>query len=129
MNASDLIIGETYEFSPVAPALMPRYPSAVYEGTVGYAVASSMAPVAKTHASMIAYVPAGTPTSPLQLKYHLFRVNDATVVMAQDWINTATLKRVTTGTVTVVISNATPADHQRIRSALSAAGLQVASIS
>ena len=83
-------------------AIWPNYTNARFTGQVSYDVASSFSSVAAQHASALAYLPVGTTTNATKLKYLLFKVNDATVVMAQEWINSSTLKQVSTGTVTVV---------------------------
>lgn len=128
MNFTDLVLGESYEFSPLPSAIWPNYTNARFTGQVSYDVASSFSSVAAQHASALAYLPVGTTTNATKLKYLLFKVNDATVVMAQEWINSSTLKQVSTGTVTVVITNTNLSESQRIRSALAAAGFQVSSI-
>lgn len=128
MNFSDLVMGESYEFSPLASAIWPRQTNAVYLGAVAYDVAAAISPVGRQHAATLAYLPAGTSSNFSKLKYLLFKANDNTFAMAEDWINQGTLKRVSTGVVTVVLSQASLQDATRIRSALSAAGFQISSI-
>lgn len=128
MNFSELTPGESYSYSPIPAALWPNQTNARYEGKVSYSVASKMEQVHALHASALAYLPPNTTKNAQTLSYLIFTINGQQKPVAEEWINVATLKRVSNGTRTVVISNASEQDDMRIRRALQSAGFLVSSI-
>lgn len=128
MTFNDLVLNESYSFSHIPSAIWPDRNNARFLGRVSYDVAAKMANVHAWHASAMAYLPAGTTNNPAKLQYLIFAINDTQMVVAEEWINVGTLRRVSNGTRTVIISNASQQDDARIRSALTAAGFKVSSI-
>lgn len=128
MNISDLIIGESYQFTPLPSAIWPTYTNARFLGQVSYDVAANIRSVANFHAAALGYLPTSTQTDPTKLQYLLFKVGDTTTAMATVWINLSTLTKVSTGVVVVTIANASLAEQSSIRSALASAGYIVSSI-
>lgn len=128
MNFNDLVLNESYSFSLIPSAIWPDKNNARFIGRVSYDVAAKLSNVHSQHASALAYLPAGTTTNPAKLRFLIFAIGDSQVALAEEWINVSTLRRVSNGTRTVVISNAAPQDDARIRSALAAAGFKVSSI-
>lgn len=128
MQINDLVKGGKYNFSSRAPSIWPNVRGATFDGIIGYATASLIAPVAQQHASALSSLPEGTSPNATKLSYAVFISNDVPIVMAVDWINTSTLVLTSETGRTVKIATATPSDDVRIRQILAAGGFVVTSI-
>ena len=125
-----LDIGASYNFQLYAPAILGTgYKGATVLGLMDYSSAIQLEDVSAIHASVLALLPAGTPSDATLLVYVKIKTASGNVrVLALNWISVQPVLATTTN-VTVVISNITVADIPTISSVLKANGFSSFTIS
>lgn len=120
--------GNTYSFSTLAPAVLgERYENVKVIAVGSYEFASAITNVDVLHNNVLAMLPAGTEKDPQKLDYVVVLVGgdnntNSRKVFATVWISEASVEEYQNLIATFTVQIATPADTQRIRNLLSAAG-------
>lgn len=87
--------------------------------------ARKFSPIDQLHAQIYPTLPRGTVNDANAYTYYAFKLeNGSTTVLASNWIVENTIELVESINISIMISNATLGDVDRVRHALSAAGIQ-----
>lgn len=121
---SDFVIGNVYNFSTKAPAILgATFTGVKVIGLVSYDIAITMANIDYKQRVVLPLLPQGTPTDPKSYQYVLFITQSGDKqVLALPWIEISTIELQTGTTVTSVVSNVSLSDVDKIRKLLIAAG-------
>lgn len=112
---------KSYDFVTYAPTqLGGLHRSMKVEAIMDAATAQTLRDVEGIHDSILPILPPGTPSRTSDLVFYKFRTlqNDM-VVLADAWIDQTSVQEVTTITIQATIYNASSADIQRVREAIS----------
>lgn len=122
----NLSIGKVYTFNTQSPAFLGAIiERAKLKSITDADNARKFAPIDQLHAQIYPSLPAGTPNDPNAAIYYVFEgQNKSTVVLAEHWINEPSIELIEHIEIGVTVTRASISDVEKIRIALSAAGIQ-----
>lgn len=123
----EMEIGARYRFNTRSPAfLSTTVDEASFAGKINYSMALTLSPnIASRHASIYPTLPAGSPRSPDLLQYYIFQMKNGTrEIFAESWIDLSTVEKIVSVSATVRFEEISLEDIEKIRIALTSAGLK-----
>ena len=124
-------VGSIYRFDTLAPTVLGvSYNNMKVDGLVTASIASKHMDIYSRHKQLTTLIP-GLPTDANNCTFVMFTnvSNNETVILALEYIVTASIVSTEAVTLTVTIPNSSPADGPVIREALRKVGIIVGSIS
>lgn len=119
-------IGKIYSFNTRSPVFLgARVERVKLKSIADLDTARKFAPVDQLHAQVYPGLPEGTPRDPAAQTYYIFEAeNGSTVFYAASWVIEDTIEVIQNVSVTVTIPQASIGDVEKVRVALSAAGIK-----
>jgi hypothetical protein len=117
-------VNSSYNFNTLAPSILQgSYQGMTLLATVNFDIAATKINVIVQQRKIYPELPSGTPDDPKQYMYYIFRdMNGKEVVLADAWIDTNSIVKVTSIAVTVVVTQCTTADATLIQNQLNLLG-------
>lgn len=119
-------IGKLYSFEVYASAVLGKdFKNLELVMQTNYRIARQRRDVQATHKTIYGELPAGTPAQAEQLNYLVFQnsLGDE-IVLAEAWIDPASVVSSATKTMSIIIPNSTIRDVARVREVLSQEGMK-----
>ena len=118
-------IDKIYTFNTNSPThLGSKVERARFKGEVKASVARRFVAIDQQYKAILPTLPAGTPLSPDDTTFYIFDgQNGKEIILSSVWINEASIELIEHVTITAVLVNAQICDVEKVRIALSAAGL------
>lgn len=124
---TDLKINNTYSFQLYGTPTLPKsLKNARLEMMMGAADAAKLADIYSMHVASSASLPPGTPQDVSTFSFYKFRSEtNAEIIVADAWIDMATVVKVSTGVLTITLNGVTASDRGIILDAINARGYSV----
>lgn len=123
--ASPFDIGQTYSFNTLAPAFLgSAIAHAKLLSIMDANTARKFEAIDQKFAQIYPTLPVGTPTDVNSVMYYLFQQQNGTnVVIADPWIDKTSIELIELITITATVARASLSDVDKVRIALSSAGI------
>ena len=119
-------IGKVYTFNTVSPVFLGAVVKrATLKSIVDSDIARRFAPIDQLHAQIYPTLPVGSSKSPNTAVYYLFSgENKSTIVLSSEWVDHSSIEVIEHIDLTVRLPQSSLDDIEKIRIALTAAGLK-----
>ena len=118
-------IGKVYTFNTLSPAFLSNTVERVKLMSIMDAEsARTFEPIDQKYAQVYSSLPPGSPKKPSDVTWYLFKAqNGSNVVLADPWIDSTSIEEIKLIDINVSVVRASLSDVDKIRIALSAAGI------
>lgn len=124
MNISETEVGKVYSFAMVSPVIYgARIEKARLSAIGDSTLAKMIAPIEQQYAQIFPNLPSGSPYTPNDCKYYIFKqMNGEVIAIADQWIVSDSVEEISRIVFSIKIYDGNLGDAARIKAALAAIG-------